>query len=189
MIRVAGSEACSESVPTLIQLKSMKRLYLLRHAKSSSGAEFDADHERPLAPRGVAATERLTRYLQGQEASPAVVLCSSARRTRETLEGISPGLAGDPELAIEDALYCASSWRLLDRIRRLPDDAGAAMLIGHNPGLHDLAILLAGPDGRARLVSFPTGALVTLELDSDDWASVGESPCSVVDYVVPKELV
>jgi phosphohistidine phosphatase len=189
MIRVPGSEPCSEHVPKLIPLLTpMKRLYLLRHAKSSHSAGFDADHERPLAPRGVEATERLTRYLQKAGASPDVVLCSSARRTRETLEGISPGLAGDPELTIEQSLYCASSWQLLERVRRLPAGASAAMVIGHNPGLHDLAIELAGAEGRARLAAFPPGALLTLDLEGDAWTSIGESTCTVADYVVPKGL-
>jgi len=167
----------------------MKRLYLLRHAKSSPAADFNADHERPLAPRGVAATERLTRYLHAQGTEPNIVLCSSSRRTRETLEGISAGLHGDPELVIDGGLYCASTELLLQRIRRLPDDIESAMVIGHNPGLHDLAVLLGGRDAGAELSVFPTGALVTIDVGDADWGTLGEGTCAIADYVVPKELV
>ncbi|MGI9658950.1 MAG: SixA phosphatase family protein [Gaiellaceae bacterium] len=167
----------------------MKRLYLLRHAKSTPAADFNADHERPLAPRGVAATERLTRYLYAQGTEPNIVLCSSARRTRETLEGISAGLHGDPELVIDGGLYCASTELLLQRLRGLPSDVESAMVIGHNPGLHDLAVLLTGADAGARLSVFPTGALVTLDLDAAGWAALGEDTCTIADYVLPRELV
>lgn len=167
----------------------MKRLYLLRHAKSSPSADFNADHERPLAPRGVAATERLTRYLDAHRARPRVVLCSSARRTRETLAGIAEGLHGDPDVTVDAGLYCASTEFLLHRVRRLPDDAESAMVIGHNPGLHDLAVLLAGSDAATRLAAFPTGALVALDLPCDEWAEIGEGTGAIVDYVVPRELV
>ena len=96
---------------------------------------IDADHDRPLAPRGLVSIEQLTRYLRLQGICPDVVLCSSARRTRETLDGISAGLSGEPEVAIETALYCASKQQLLDRVRDLPAYADGAMVIGHNPGL------------------------------------------------------
>ena len=166
----------------------MKRLYLLRHTKASPGTAEGADRDRPLAPRGITATERLTRYLHGQGARPNVVLCSSARRARQTLDGISAGLEGDPDVAIEADLYCASTWELLERVRKLPAGVDGAMLIGHNPGLHDLALLLAGEAAHSRLGAFPPGALVTLELRDDDWSGAGEGACSVTDFVVPKEL-
>lgn len=165
----------------------MKRLYLLRHAKASSSPEL-SDHERPLAPRGVAATELLTRYLKSQERGPRAVLCSSARRTQETLQGISAGLSGDSEVTVDAGIYCAPTEVLLDRVRSLPEDVDSAMVIGHNPGLHDLAVLLAGAEAGVRLAAFPTGALVTLDA-SCAWDAVGEGACVIADYVVPKELV
>ena len=167
----------------------MKRLYLLRHAKSSWASDCDSDHERPLAPRGIAATERLTRYLLDQETNPHLVLCSSARRTRETLEGIAGGLSGKPEVTIDSDLYGASTQQLLERVRQLPKDVDSAMVIGHNPGLHELAILLTREEAHPRLATFPTGALVTLDVPGDVWSSVGQDTCEVEDYVVPRELV
>jgi phosphohistidine phosphatase len=167
----------------------MKRLYLLRHAKSSWKSQEDGDHERPLAPRGVAATERLTRYLHAQGTTPNVVLCSSARRARETLEGIANGLSGEPTVTIDSELYGASAEQLLDRIRQLPDDVESAMVIGHNPGLHELAILLAGERAGSRLEAFPAGTMVTLDVSTDTWADLREAGCVLEDYVAPRELV
>lgn len=166
----------------------MKRLYLLRHAKSSWSSGSQVDHDRPLAPRGVAATERLTRYLQAQGASPHVVLCSSARRTRETLAGIEDGLAGEQQVAFESELYGASTQQLLDRVRQLPDAAESVMVIGHNPGLHELAIMLVSDQAETQLAAFPAGALVTLDVPGDSWSSIGDDPCEIDDYVVPREL-
>lgn len=166
----------------------MKRLYLLRHAKSSWSSDVQDDHDRPLAPRGVAATERLTRYLRAQGTRPSVVLCSSARRTRETLEGISGGLAGEPDVTVDSDLYCASAEHVLDRVRRLPDDVESVMVIGHNPALHEIAVRLAGEDAHAKLSAFPTGALATLDVPGEDWSKIGEDACRLEDYVVPREL-
>lgn len=166
----------------------MKRLYLLRHAKSVQTADLNGDHERPLAPRGVTATERLTRYLRGQETHPSLVLCSSARRTLETLERIAPALRGDPDVTVDAQLYCASSWQLLQTVRGVNGDVDVAMVIGHNPGLRDLAVLLAHRDAHPRLTSFPTGALATLDLGWASWADLDEGSCQLFDYVVPREL-
>ena len=168
---------------------SMKRLYLLRHAKSSPSSDFNGDHERPLAPRGVAATERLTRYLHAHRARPNVVLCSSARRTRETLAGIAEGFEIEPEVTIEEDLYCASATLLMERVRGLENSVDAAMLIGHNPGIHELAVTLADPGARAELAAFPAGALVSLDLEATAWSSIDVGACTLADYVVPRELV
>ena len=169
----------------------MKRLYLLRHAKSSWDEPGLADRERPLAPRGRKAAKRIAAYLGREDAAPAVVLCSSSVRTRQTLAAILPALDGDPEVLVEDGLYAAGSDTLLARIRALPPAAGSVLLIGHNPGIGDLALLLAGggdADALARLgEGFPTGALATLTIAADAWdglAAGGE----LTAYVVPREL-
>ena len=167
----------------------MKRLYLLRHAKSSWKSQVGGDHERPLAPRGVAATERLTSYLHAQGATPNVVLCSSARRTRETLEGIADGLGGEPTVTIDSELYGASAEQLLDRIQQLPGDVESAMVIGHNPGLYELAIQLAGEHAGSWLEAFPAGTMVTFDVNTGAWADLCEDCCVLEDYVAPRELV
>ena len=75
---------------------------------------------------------------------PQLVLCSDARRARETLEGVVPGL-DTPEVRFEDGLYAASAESLLERLRSLPDDIEEVLLVGHNPGLRDVLLLLAEP--------------------------------------------
>src|SRR6266511_3696210 len=103
-----------------------------------------ADSERPLAPRGRRASKLIARHFRSERIRPELVLCSPARRARETLERIAGALGDDAEIRIDSELYGASSSDLLARIRALPEGIGSAMLIGHNPGIQDLAVSLAG---------------------------------------------
>src|SRR6476646_7263005 len=135
-------------------LLAVRRLYLLRHAKSSWDNEALRDRDRPLAPRGLRAARRIARYAGKHDVRPQLVVSSSAVRARETLQGVLPGL-GKPEVWIEVTLYAASAETLLERVRALPDEAETAMLVGHSPGIGDLLLLLSAPGelralGRAR---------------------------------------
>ena len=110
-------------------------------------------------------------------------------RAQETLRGVLPGL-GEPEVWVEVALYAASGGTLLERVRALPDEAEEAMLVGHNPGLGDLLLLLAQPgELRERAeAKVPTGALATLEADVERWAEIEPGGARLVSFVVPREL-
>jgi phosphohistidine phosphatase SixA len=110
-----------------------KRLYLLRHAKSSWKQPELADHDRPLASRGRRAAKAIARHLRERQIAPELVLCSTARRARETLERIEPALA-TAAVRREPQLYRASADVLFERLRTVPDDVASVMLIGHNPG-------------------------------------------------------
>src|SRR5207249_535409 len=132
------------------------RLLLLRHAKSSWTEPSLADHDRPLAPRGRRSAERMGAHLRAEPTQIQLILCSSARRARETLELVAP--AG--EIEVDRELYGASASGLLERVRDLADEVEVAMLIGHNPAIHELAVNLGGQALAAR--KFPTGALATL---------------------------
>lgn len=166
----------------------MHTLYLLRHAKSSWDDPALADHERPLASRGRRDGKRVAEHLRRQEIAPELVLCSSAARTRETLELVRPALGG-ATVVVEDELYGASSDRLLERIRLVPDEVSSVMVIAHNPGLQDLALVLASTgDGLERLEEkFPTAALATLAL-ATGWGRVAPGSTTLTAYVVPKQL-
>jgi phosphohistidine phosphatase len=166
----------------------VRSLYLLRHAKSSWDDPALADHERPLAPRGRRDGKLIAAHLRSKGIAPELVLCSSAARTQVTLESIRPAL-GDAAVSVEDGLYGASAHELLGRLRAVPDEAASVLVIGHNPGLHELALALAAPGGeRDRLrEKFPTAALATLELPGD-WASLAPGAATLAAYVVPKEL-
>ena len=165
----------------------MRTLYLLRHAKSSWEDPALPDRDRPLAPRGRRDAERLGKYLRGLKITPVLVLCSSSARTQETLELLGPGLAG-AAISVEEQLYGASSEVLLERVRAVPGEVASVLLIGHNPGMHDLARMLAssGADLDRLEAKFPTAALATLALPR--WHTLRARDAELVAYVVPKQL-
>ena len=163
-------------------------LLLLRHAKSSWVDPTLPDHDRPLASRGRRDAKRIAKHLAALEFEPELVLCSSAVRTRETLELVRPAL-GNSKVLFEDGLYGASSDELLARIRVVPDAVGSVMLIGHNPGLEQLALLLAssGDELRRLETKFPTAALATLAVETT-WSRLAPGDAILTAYIVPKQL-
>lgn len=162
----------------------MRRLFLLRHAKSSWDDTGLPDHERPLAPRGERAVVRIAEHVRSQKIAPDLVLCSTALRTRQTLAALLPVLPGEVEIRVEDELYGASLEELLARLREL-DDVGAVLVVGHNPTLHGLALALTGRGDV--LDRFPTGALATVALTTP-WAELGEGAGELEGFVVPRGL-
>jgi phosphohistidine phosphatase len=166
-----------------------KRLYLLRHAKSSWDDPTLADHDRPLAVRGRRASRVIADHLQRERVTPTLVLCSSARRARETLEQIGTGLEDDVEVQVEGCLYAASASDLLDRLRKVDAGVDSAMLIGHNPAIQELALGLAvgGLQLERLRAGFPTAALATLAFQSS-WGELKPSAAELVGFVKPREL-
>ena len=148
----------------------MKRLYVLRHAKSSWDDPARSDHDRPLAPRGRRAAKSMARHMREQHVEPELVLCSTAKRALQTLERIEPAL-GRRAVQVEAELYAAGAQELLERLQAVDDAVGSVMVIGHNPGLEDLVLALARPSPRRREVEakYPTAALATLDLDAGRW--------------------
>jgi phosphohistidine phosphatase len=169
--------------------RDAKRLYLLRHAKSSWDDPELEDHERPLAPRGKRATKRIAKHLRRERIEPSLVLCSSSERTRETLDRIAPAL-GATDARIESELYGAGDRELLERLRRVPDSVASVMLIGHNPGIQSLAVRLAGSgEDLARVErKYPTAALATLTVPDDSWSELDSGRSELVGFVLPREL-
>jgi phosphohistidine phosphatase len=162
-----------------------KRLHLLRHAKSSWDDPGLTDHDRPLAPRGVRAATGIGRRLRETGVAPELILCSSARRARDTLALLE--LAG--AVSIEPALYGASSRALLERVRRVREELPSLMLIGHNPDMQSLATLLAA-ESPLRLelaMKFPTGALATLE-HTGAWSDLSWGCCELTEFMRPRDL-
>ena len=167
----------------------VKRLYLLRHAKSAWDDPTLRDHERPLAPRGRKAARRMARWAKKHGVRPQLVVCSDAVRAQETLQGVLPGL-GEPTVRVEATLYAAGGETLLARVRALPEDVDVAMLVGHNPGVVDLLLLLAAPCvllDRAR-EHLPTGALAELQTGVEHWADVSPGAARLTEFVLPREL-
>ena len=133
-----------------------RTLVLLRHAKSSWRQTGTSDFDRRLSGRGVRDGGSFGKRLADDLASPDLVLCSTARRTRDTLAFLVPGLVDPRRVQYEDALYHASAATLLDRIRSVTDpQVRTLMIVGHNPGLTELADQLA-TGGRGTIENLPT---------------------------------
>ena len=168
-----------------------RHLHLLRHAKSSWSAAAADDHDRTLAPRGRRAAEIIAEHVRDAQIAPALVLCSSARRAQETLELIAPALGPSAVVLVEPQLYGASAGELLDRLHNVDDDVSSVMVVGHNPGLEDLATTLAGSgvdDALGRMATkFPTGALATFTVPAA-WRDLAPGAATLTSYVVPREL-
>ena len=166
----------------------MKRLILTRHAKSSWDDPLTPDHDRPLNDRGKAAAADLGDWLASRGHVPDQVLCSDALRTRKTFSGLAPALPATPVLDLKPALYHAGPDVMLAVLRHATGDC--VMMIGHNPGIAEFAhrLVARAPlhDGFAR---YPTGATLVADFDVAAWADVQYGTGSVIDFVVPRELV
>lgn len=174
----------------------MKTLIILRHGKAEAHGPALADHARGLIPRGTTASTAMGAYLAGHGPKPDLVLCSDARRARETMDAALSMLGTKPKIEIEPGLYLAEPEAILRRLRKIDDRFVYVMIVGHNPGLHDLARDLVRPpalgaaaDRFPRLVAkFPTAALAVLNLDMDSWAYADYGMARLDAYLSPKDL-
>lgn len=171
------------------------RLLLLRHAKSDWGKDAD-DHDRPLSPRGRKAAPEIARYMQSRDYLPAAVLCSTALRTRETLDLLLAAWRKRPDVRYEHAVYLADWPVLVANLKNAPARASPLLLVGHNPGIEQLAIALAvqPKDARERTrlqrltQKFPTAALAVFDFEITSWRNLKPGSGHLVDYVRPKDL-
>ncbi len=163
------------------------RLILTRHAKSSWDDPNSPDHDRPLNARGKAAAADLGAWLDSRGYIPGEVLCSDALRTQETWAAVGPALPSGPVLVLKPALYAASPDVMLAVLRGAT--AQTVMLIGHNPGIGELASrLVAHKPLSPDFARYPTGATLVAGFDLPDWTQVGYGTAMVLDFIVPKEL-
>ena len=168
----------------------MKVLYLLRHAKSSWDDPQLADHDRPLAPRGKRAARLLADHFRREGIRPALVLCSSARRARETLKPLERIFSGKLDVRFESDLYAASAPEVAGRLRSVPAAAPSVLVVGHNPGLQELGLLLARPGAKREALAekFPAGALAVVELDLAGWHDLTGGSGELTSLILPREL-
>ena len=163
-----------------------RRLILLRHAKSDWPDVPDQD--RPLAKRGQRDAPVIGRWLRDHGYQPDTVICSAARRTRQTWELVARELGGSPSVTFEPRAYAANAMTLLYLVRELPAASRAALLVGHNPGIAELATSLAlPPDHDDAPIRFPTAAVAILDVPGD-WASLSQGQARLLDYTTPAEL-
>ena len=171
----------------------MKRIYLLRHAKSSWDDPALGDFERPLNGRGRKAAPRIGKLLRKRDWTPDLVLCSTAARAAETWELVGAELKAQPQVKLLKTLYLATPGQMLRALRRSPREAAGLLLVGHNPGIEGLAAQLAGPESKNKPLGrlrekFPTAALAVLEFDGEDWSALAAGSCRLTDFVVARDL-
>jgi phosphohistidine phosphatase len=170
----------------------MLTLSLLRHAKSSWSDPRLKDFERPLNERGETAAPRMGAFMARRGIRPDLILCSTAVRARQTLNLVLPHLKGAPELIYEDALYLASSATMLKRLHKVGAEVSHAMIVGHDPGMHTMAVELAGsgsPGDLGRLAEkFPTAGLAVIVFDVDAWRAVHWGGGRLKLFTAPKRL-
>lgn len=167
-----------------------RHLLLTRHAKSSWGEPSLADRDRPLAPRGVKALSKMHDHLRAATTPrPDLVLCSPARRTIDTLAGIQPALTDAVRIQSADDIYGAGVADLIGLLRTITTEIRCAMVVGHNPGLQDLALALVGVgDRNARdqlWEKFPTGAIATISFEVP-WAALAPGVGQLEELFMPR---
>ena len=170
----------------------MKRLAVLRHAKSSWADPNLDDFNRPLNERGWKAARRIGREMKRRGMRFDLVLASTAARVRETIDGVREHFDLEAEIRFEPRMYLADAEVLLSLIHALPESANAPLLVGHNPGLQRLLIELTHEEKkglRNRVVAkFPTGALAVVELEARRWPDVAYGSGEIAELILPKEL-
>lgn len=169
----------------------MKRLTVLRHAKSDWGdADLD-DFNRPLNDRGWKAAKRIGRELQHRDFRFDLVLASPAARVRETLDGVQEKFDFAAPIRFEPPMYLATEALLMAVVRDLPEAVHRPLLVGHNPGLQQLLLGLSVEDDplRSKVAhKLPTAAIAVVELPADRWAEVEPASGRLVELIVPKDL-
>ncbi|MFZ1725336.1 MAG: histidine phosphatase family protein [Albidovulum sp.] len=162
-----------------------RRLILTRHAKSAWDEPATEDHERCLNPRGRRAALELGEWLHSRGYEPDEVLCSTAQRTRETWQTVAMApLEVTPKITYLDALYQASADVMLKHLTRATGDC--VMMIGHNPGIAELAArLCAKPPVHPSFQRYPSAATLVIDFQIDRWADLQASTGSTLDFFVP----
>lgn len=179
--------------PPLAKVKSLndKTLLLLRHTKSSWRDGSLEDHDRPLSARGQRAGRALAKMM-ATLARPDEVLCSAAVRTQQTWTLVSTAWTPTLTPAFDESLYLAHHTLLLQRLKAANAEHRCLLLIGHNPGMEQLAHFLAGPTSSAEALAhlrqkYPTGGLAVLKFDGA-WAALSARTARLTAFVTPAQL-
>jgi phosphohistidine phosphatase len=170
----------------------MKRLTVLRHAKSSWDDSQLDDFDRPLNDRGWKAARRMGTELKRRGMHFDCVLASTAARVRETIDGVQEKYDFGVPIRFDQRIYLASAETLLALVRGLGDEIGAALIVGHNPGLERLIVELTHNDKRGLRAKvdgkFPTAALAEIGLPAKHWPDVAPGSGEIVELILPKAL-
>lgn len=171
----------------------MKRLTLLRHAKSDWDDPVERDFDRPLNRRGEKAALLVGQFARNRKMKFDRLVASPATRVVQTLDTFLDGYGNPLEPHWDRRIYLASVATLMDVIRDLPDTANNVIMAGHNPGLEELILELVPDDGASPLredveVKFPTASLAVMDLAIDHWAEVRQDTATLVSFTRPRDL-
>jgi phosphohistidine phosphatase len=172
----------------------MLRLMLLRHAKSSWTEPGLDDMDRPLTRRGERTAQAMGRVMAAKRLLPDLVLCSPARRARDTWKLAAEEIKTAPRLIVEDAIYdFGNGGRLIEAVRRTGGKAKTVLVVGHNPSMERSAARLVSSGGgklKERLEKkYPTGALAVIAFDLADWAGLAEGKGELQHFIRPKDIM
>ncbi len=167
----------------------MKKLILMRHAKSSWSEADIQDISRTLNPRGKASATLLGQWMEREGRTPDMVITSAATRCQQTWAGVSAELSRQPDVMVSRALYMAGPDEILDVIRNTAS-GDSVMILAHQPGIGLLAreMRVDPPPAHAAFRKYPTGATTVLELPIDDWSQVSLGVGHLDTYIAPREL-
>jgi phosphohistidine phosphatase len=168
----------------------MKRLTLLRHAKSTWDDPVARDFDRPLNRRGRKAARRIGEEMKALGLAFDAVIASPAIRVKETLGEVEQGYGRDLGAAFEQAIYLASVETLIDIARGADDRAQSLLVVGHNPGLEMLAMTLTSGAGLREevAVKYPTATLAEIELPAERWSQVAPGTGRLTRFIRPRDL-
>ena len=170
----------------------MLTLILLRHAKSNWNNPALADIERPLATRGMNDAPLMGKAMAERGIDPELVLCSSARRTRDTLDLVLPELKVEPKVVYDAALYHATPEAMLQMLRAIQPGTNRVMLVGHNPEIHAFALDLVGSGPKhfrdLLMTKYPTAGLAVINFAAGLWKSVDVNSGTLNLFLVPRDL-
>jgi phosphohistidine phosphatase len=168
----------------------MKTLTLLRHAKSSWDDRIARDFDRPLNARGRRAAKTIGREMRALGLRFDQVLASPAVRVVETISEVEGGYGAALGTRFDQRIYLASTDVLLELVQGAEESAASLLLVGHNPGLESIAMLLSGA-GALRddlAVKYPTGTLAEISLPVSSWSEVGEAVGTITRFIRPRDL-
>jgi phosphohistidine phosphatase len=165
---------------------------LFRHAKAERSQPGERDHGRVLAARGREDAPKLGAYMVRHGLIPDAVIVSTSARTRETWDRAATAFAPAPPATAEERLYDAGPHAILQVVQKTNNRIGTLLVVGHNPGLHELAVMLAASGDRSARrqlqEGFPTGALAVIDFKEEDWSDLSPAAGRLERLVVPRSL-
>lgn len=170
----------------------MKTLYFLRHAKAEPGGSAVADPDRILSRRGQEACALMGAYMKSKAYVPACALTSPSARTKETLERVAAAAGWNIPNRFDDRLYLATAEEILCTIQTIENNAHSLIVVGHNPGMHHIALLLSEPvQNRLRTaleLKYPTCTLTVMRFECKEWQEIAPGKGKLLDFVTPEAL-